>query len=431
MQPPSRSYGRLLAPALVFLICAGVYVATLGERLEGTSENPHFVSLADSYLHGQLSVRGKPPSNNDWARYEGKVYVSFPPFPAIVIMPLVAVWGMATWDSLFWAIFAGLGPALLYVLLRRLRELGESERTPRDDLLLTVLFAFGSAYYYVAVQGTVWFAAHVVAVALIALYTLFALRAERPLWAGVMLGLLFMTRATTPLLGFFFAIEALRVSRRADMPAPESLMAAVRGLDVRAFMRRALVFAVPPLLALGLTLYLNHARFDDPLQTGYELLEIRWRGRIEKWGLFNYHYLAKNLAVMWTSLPWITAFPPYVQISRHGLALWVTTPALLYVLWPKRKSLTMFGLALAAFAVAFVNLLYQNTGWVQFGYRFSLDYAVLLFALIALGGRRLGWRFVVLLVLAIAVNLFGAITFDRAHEFYDRDTTQKVLFQPD
>jgi hypothetical protein len=134
---------------------------------------------------------------------------------------------------------------------------------------------------------------------------------------------------------------------------------------------------------------------------------------------------------MWTSLPWISAFPPYLQISRHGLALWVTTPALLYVLWPKRKSLTMFGLSLAAFAVAFVNLLYQNTGWIQFGYRFSLDYAVLLFALLALGGRRFGWRFGALLVFAVAVNLFGAITFDRAHQFYDRDSTQKVLFQPD
>ena len=30
-------------------------------------------------------------------------------------------------------------------------------------------------------------------------------------------------------------------------------------------------------------------------------------------------------------------------------------------------------------------LLYQNSGWRQFGYRFSNDYAVLLFMLIALG----------------------------------------------
>ena len=35
------------------------------------------------------------------------------------------------------------------------------------------------------------------------------------------------------------------------------------------------------------------------------------------------------------------------------------------------------------------------------------------------------------LVFAIAVNLFGAITFDRASMFYDDDGTQERLFQPD
>ena len=42
-----------------------------------------------------------------------------------------------------------------------------------------------------------------------------------------------------------------------------------------------------------------------------------------------------------------------------------------------------------------------------------------------------GKRFIALGVFAIAVNTFGAITFDRAHQFYDNDRTQTVLFQPD
>jgi hypothetical protein len=91
----------------------------------------------------------------------------------------------------------------------------------------------------------------------------------------------------------------------------------------------------------------------------------------------------------------------------------------------------MVGLALSAGLVAFANLLYQNSGWIQFGYRFSLDYAVLLFVLLALGGRKFGKRFVALMIVAIAINLFGAITFDRAHRFYDKDTTQRAIFQPD
>ena len=131
------------------------------------------------------------------------------------------------------------------------------------------------------------------------------------------------------------------------------------------------------------------------------------------------------------ALPWLSAVSPYVKISRHGLALWFTTPHYLGVLWPKRVSVTYVALALGAGAVALVDLCYQNSGWIQFAYRFSLDYAVLLIAMLALGGRKQGPVWYALLVFAIALNLFGAITFDRVPQLYDQDPTQRVIFQPD
>jgi hypothetical protein len=101
------------------------------------------------------------------------------------------------------------------------------------------------------------------------------------------------------------------------------------------------------------------------------------------------------------------------------------------VLWPKRSSVLTIALSLAALLVAIVDLSYQNSGWIQFAYRFSLDYSVLLIALLALGGRRFGAGFYLLLLLACAINLFGALTFDRAFAFYDNDPTQQLIFQPD
>jgi hypothetical protein len=275
------------------------------------SSQPHFLYQADAFLHGELAIRAeKPPTDNDWVRFEKKIFVSFPPFPAVVVAPLVAIWGVKAWDSFFWAILGGLGPALLFVLLRRLRELGVAERTLRDDLLLTGWFAFGTVFFYVAVQGTVWFAAHVVAVPLIALYVLCSLRAAQPFWAGLLLGCAFMTRTSTLLLGLLFALEAWTSSER----------------DFRVLAKKVALFSAP-LLAIGLiAMAMNDARFHDPFEFGHSLLEIRWRGRIEKWGLFNYHYLGRNLAVMLASLPWLTSTAPYLMISRHGLALWVTTP---------------------------------------------------------------------------------------------------------
>jgi hypothetical protein len=68
--------------------------------------------------------------------------------------------------------------------------------------------------------------------------------------------------------------------------------------------------------------------------------------------------------------------------------------------------------------VAIPTLFYQNSGWWQFGYRFSLDYTVFLVMLLAIGGRPLTRFGKSLIVIGILINLFGAITFDRSYEYY-------------
>jgi hypothetical protein len=429
---------RAALPCAIFVVCALVFTVTLGERAFEPSPNNHFVHLAQSFLHGQLSVLGdRPPGNNDWALYEGRWYVSFPAFPAVVILPAAAIWGTATLDRLFWAILAGLAPALLFVLLRRLSERGQSQRVTWENLLLTGLFAFGSVYFFVAVQGSVWFAAHVVASSLLILFLLCSLDAERPLLAGVCLGLSFLTRTTTLLASLVFAVEALRAFRREGSVLPVDAhplrvaLAYVRGADLPRVVRACALFALPIVIAIGVQLWMNAARFDDPLTFGHEFLQIKWKGRIEKYGLFDYHYLGKNLGVALASLPWFLDEAPYVRISLHGLAAWVTTPNLLWLLWPKRVDARMVGLMLGAFAVALLNLCYQNSGWIQFGYRFALDYMPFLIVLLALGGRRFGPGFAMCAVLAVVINAFGAATFDRSWRYYDNDKTQNRVFAPD
>jgi hypothetical protein len=80
-----------------------------------------------------------------------------------------------------------------------------------------------------------------------------------------------------------------------------------------------------------------------------------------------------------------------------------------------------------------MDLCYQNSGWLQFGQRFSNDYAVLLFAMLAVGGYRLGKRFWTLAIVGVAINAFGALTFDRHgfERFYYTDNSQQTIFQPD
>ncbi|MEO8177468.1 MAG: hypothetical protein ABI895_01420 [Deltaproteobacteria bacterium] len=405
-----------------YLVLLAVYAAVAGSaRLTDHTAFNHFALQAEAWLHGRLDLGGAPPdyaASNDFAQYDGKWFVPFPALPAALLLPLVYLAGSADLvrDGQFFVWLAPIGPALLFVILEKLRALGRSDRARWENLALTFSFGLGSVYFFTAVQGSVWFAAHVVAVALGAGHLLFAIDARRPFWSGLCLGLGYWSRSTLLFGAPFFLFEAWRICRRSDAPS-WSRLARVCGW-----------FALPVALCFGLSLLHNFARFDDPFEVGYRYLQIAWQGRIEKWGLFHYHFLAKNLGVMLTSLPWIQP----LRINAHGLALWLTTPVYLYLLWPRERRAGFAGLLATAACVGIPALFYQNTGWMQFGYRFSNDYALFLFVALALSRRRLRWHFWALSVWAVAINSFGAVTFERARysRYYYQQASQETLYQP-
>ena len=121
---------------------------------------------------------------------------------------------------------------------------------------------------------------------------------------------------------------------------------------------------------------------------------------------------------MFTLLPRIMTRPPYIKISWHGLSIFFTSPLYTYLIRPSQKSPLQLWLYLSCLLPAISHVMYQNSGWVQFGYRFSLDYTVYLIALLAIGGRRLGAFAKALIIFGMVVNTFGAITFGRMWQFY-------------
>jgi hypothetical protein len=438
---------RLLIAAGIYLAVVATFFAVIPRHriLQHTPFN-HFALLAESWLHGRLDLGDSPPpyaQNNDFALFGRKWFIVFPPFPAVLILPMVW-WGKTAEnvrDAQFFVWLSGIGPAVLFLALEKLRRMGASDHGERANIVLALLFAFGTVYFFTGVQGTVWFAAHVVGVAIGAIYLLAALDGEHAIVSGLMIGLGFMTR--TPLLFAtpLFVMEAARTALRD--PAPEEkptiglierIAGAVGRFDTRRFARKLLLFAIPLALCFAVALWHNRARFGRIGDFGYEYLTVAWQARMKRWGVFSYHYLARNLGVVLTSLPFYDSQgSTRLQINAHGLALWVTTPLYLWLLWPKKNGPVVVALYVTALAVALPGLCYQNTGWMQFGYRFSNDYAVFLFALLAVIGVRFGKLFTVAALWSVAVNAFGAITFDtgRFHRFYYEDASQKIIYQPD
>jgi len=441
---------RILPPGrtgvVLFLIVGVVYALVAGSRVLAPSKNNHFAYLARSHLAGTTRLVDPRPHGNDWARVltltltDGRVlsgtywktrganafrtlqgdfvpvdpktirtrteawYVTFPPMPAWMMMPGVVVWGLQFNDVLFTIVFSALNALLLWLLLLLARTRGLHERSDLELISLVALFSFGTVNFFSSVRGEVWYTAHIVGMTWTILYCMAVLR-RKPVWAGFFLGAAFLCR--TPLLFAGLLYPAWVWHRDGGFSG------------IRRAGREAVLHAVP-LVAFGaLAMALNHARFGNPFDFGHQFLEITWRRRIEQYGLFSHEYLARNLSAMLTLLPRFSAGAPFVKISPHGMALWLTTPVFLLLVrasWrhPFARSILGFGVL----PVALLALLYQNSGFVQFGYRFSLDFTVFLILLLAMSGVRFRRGFAVLLALSIAVNLFGAVTFGRFHAFY-------------
>lgn len=453
-------------PAALFAIGLVVYGLLAWDRIGHRSPAPHFVLQAEAWLHGKASI-DPPLAGDDWAKVEtvelddgtqvaGRrlktranfkqldgaelpmtrvrrtvgttAYVSFPAFPALLMVPSALIGGRDGNDVIPTLLIAALILPLCLLVLRRLREAGLSRRTPREELWLIAMLAFGTVLAFSAVQGKVWFTAHVVGVALALVYAWASIEARHPVIAGLALGAAAMTRTAMAFMFPLFLFEAWRMAaRQVAVADPDAASPSASGiLDLakgKVAVRKAIVpivlrFALPVIGFAIAGMAYNYVRFGSPTEFGHSYLDVRQQAQIEQYGLASYHYLGRNLAVAFTLLPELLPRAPWVQISGHGLAIWVTTPVLLFLLWPRERPAIHRALWLTVAAVALPSLLYQNSGWFQFGYRFSLDYMVFLVMLLAIGGRPLGKLGKTLIVAGIVVNLFGAITFDRQWQFY-------------
>ncbi len=457
--PPLGFWRALRAPLIIFVVSAAVYSAFAWDRLKGPSDFNHFAYQAEAFLAGQVELLETPPNGNDWASYseytlnsgqvvrgvwynrdqrkfltlEGTLliiepeeippqhrragteprhyFVSFPPGPAVVMMPLVAIWGTQASDVLVTIFFGALAMALLYVLLRRLSRGGRSGRSPTENVWIVVVAGFGSVFLYSTVLGQVWYTALIIGFAFSVLHVLFAIDARRPFWAGVFLACAFATR--TPLLftGIVLPLFVLFPGGRLR-----------RSGWGEAVVKLAQFAVVPTVVGLAL-MYMNWVRFGDPGEFGHRFLANGEIERIRDYGLFNYHFLARNLAAALTLLPRLQPDAPFIKVSEHGMSLFLTTPVLFYLFKarPRRFTQDLFWHRMCWAAVAVVavpHLFYQNTGWVQFGYRFSIDYMPFLMLLLAIGRYPFTRVFKALVVAGIAVNVFGAVTFARMSQFY-------------
>ncbi len=366
---------------LVLLGLAAILVGALALRVMGEEAGSNsYALLADAFLHGRFW--SERCFDGDCALFNGRTYVIFPPVPAVLAMPFVAIWGtgfahfmvisvalFALTGLLWWQIFSRIGCEQALAAL------------------LVVALLFSTPLHFVALRGDgVWFFAQIVAAALVTLAIWSAFVLHSPLAVGLFIGLAFLSRQMSILyMPFFFVLMT---------PADRSIL----GINREAIARLAKL-ALFPAIAIGIYLLYNYMRFGDPLQTGYAYIFPAERAnaemsnfianRVRDIGLFSKDYLLYNLLYFFVQGPHVEFAGKYLTelkaLDAGGIAIFIGAPFLLFYLLARWDRNFLFA-TLTIVVIAGVTMLYHSNGFSQYSIqRYALDWMPLAMLFVAIG----------------------------------------------
>jgi hypothetical protein len=385
----------------LFLFAFAVYYIT-GEG--HASWYDYYVRLADAFLHGRLYLLDNPSWLNELIPSAAGYYVVYPPFPAVLMVPFVAIFGLSLNQTLFGLFFAAATVPLAYLVaksaLAKLKP--NTQISAQTCIWFAVLFGFGTIFWYLSSIGSVWLIAQVIATffMMLALYECF--NRNRPLLVGLLVGASFWCRLPTALGIFFFAALAIvEVQNRGWAGKFKSALPYLAKLAAGMAVFVLLDFAY------------NYVRFGTVFNVGYWLIPGVLNERWFYAGHFSLLYIADNLKPFLLGLPMLTSTAPYVQFPMSGMAIWVTTPAFIFALKSKIRDKVTWCAWLALFSIAAVIFTNAATGW-GFGYRYAVDFYPFLFLLTVRGmGSELKWYHKVLIIIGVIVNLIGVVAINK------------------
>jgi hypothetical protein len=399
------------------VVAVAAFVYWLADRTFDAGRGDFFY-LADAFLHGRswLDVQLGPYDQIDIG---GRIYVPFAPFPAIALMPVVALIGAVPADQLepgINAVLAAAGVGMCWWLLGRI---GVARLI--DRLWLSILFGFSTQIVWVTTRGGVWHTGQLIAT-LLTFACLLELWGKRRAWLiGLAAGAAFLTRAP---LAFAIPIYACVLIappwRSADVGAPDRSAGGAsdpgghvpRGRH-RWPWRAWILLALGALPSVAFFFFYDQVRFGSPFESGYALASLPpFLEQQRAQGLFSIAHVPMNLDYFLLHLPTINNVFPYIQPDGLGLSVFLTSPGLLFAIRADWRRSSTWWLLAATVVVLIPTLLYYGGGWYQFGYRYFLDSVPFVMAMCGLAAvyrGRVGRGWKVLIVIGCLVMAFGVL----------------------
>jgi hypothetical protein len=378
-----------LKPAYVAGLTACIVTACLG-RLRPTPYD-NFVFLAQALLQGHTWIDW-PGAYIDALAYHGRYYVIEAPLPAVLLLPLVALFGLHANQTLLSIILAGVAVGATW-------ELGERFGLGwKSNAWICAFLLAGTDLLWCAMLGDVWFVAHVGAVC----FTMLALVEL----AGKRRGWLVALWAACAFESRFSMVLAVPVYVAVILN--EGRSEARVGVEGRKSVRALASFAAVLVGVTALWLLYNYARWGTWNDVGYTTWYHQDQVGMTTGSPFRLTYLPYQLWSFFVQAPTQLAQFPGLRPEYSGVALTWTSPALILAFlarYPLRWVVALWALVILTAAP---NLLYYVNGFAQFGMRHALDFEPFLVALmmLAVRDRFPAWGYV-LIAYSCGVGLWG------------------------
>lgn len=333
------------------------------------------VRQAVAFLHGHTYIDA-PSTFLEHAQVGPYSYALHPPLPAILLMPLAAIWGMQTNQAAFCVVVGAADVALAWRLLGRFR-LDFNAR-----IWLTIFFGAGTILWYETIVGTTWALPMVVSVFFTLATLIEVFGSARPLWLGVFAGLASLARYDLALAAPVYAA-----------------LAYIKGRKLRELLWMAPGFAMVGMVFIGL----NEARYGSIFDQGLHFIP-----NVHVNPIFGLRYLPGNLYTIFFMAPALNDRFPYVHPVFTGQALTLTSPAFVLALRASFRRMVPVLMGLSAFVVSIPSLLCYANGFAQFGTRHYLQAFPFLLVMMAVGMRRRADQLTkILIVTSLILIAFG------------------------
>lgn len=388
---------KLITAALLVLV---VFIVYFGAATRGTFRPPWTIDyinpLAQALLQGRLDIPN-PAMTYDLVLYNGRWYMTWGALAAVVHIPLQLLAGGRYVPALYTSLlFGSLTVGIVWWMLERIRKDWFGKAQACHSVAFAFLYAFGTMQYYLSTVGSIWQVNQVVSTFFGVLGTAVILKKKRSIRdymvSSAFYGIALLGRPTAGLL----------------------IVISISLLFNEIKQKQIIVVLLPILAAVSILFAYNAARFGNPFETGHRFLTEApdLAAKRQQYGMISPIYVPTNVWHMIVAPPRISwKNGPRLDIDLMGNSIFLLSPLLLLALGtlPRIRSKPIVKAAWLGIAVtAAASLLYYNTGWMQFGYRYALDFSFLLVMLVYFWSTgRIRWWMVPLAIYTLWVNYTG------------------------